>query len=154
MAWTWPEEVRSWVPLALACVRRSRKTDSRCFEIVLIDFQGDLYGRRVVVEFVKRIRPEEKFDSLEVLTAQMHRDIQAVRDVFSEGRLERVKSTKPRILILATGGTIAGAATSSASISSYTSAVTGIDQIVAAVPDIKRVADVTGEQVLQIGSRL
>ncbi|HPG62114.1 MAG TPA: asparaginase [Casimicrobium sp.] len=63
-----------------------------------------------------------------------------------------MKSTKPRILILATGGTIAGAATSSASISSYTSAVTGIDQIVAAVPDIKRVADVTGEQVLQIGS--
>ena len=63
-----------------------------------------------------------------------------------------MKSTKPRILILATGGTIAGAAASSASISSYTSAVTSIDQIVAAVPDIKRVADVTGEQVLQIGS--
>jgi riboflavin kinase/FMN adenylyltransferase len=53
-------------------------------EVFLIDFQGDLYGRRVVVEFVKRIRPEEKFDSLEVLTAQMHRDIQAVRDVFQK----------------------------------------------------------------------
>jgi glutamin-(asparagin-)ase len=59
---------------------------------------------------------------------------------------------KPRILILATGGTIAGAAASSSSISSYTSAVTGIEQIVAAVPAIKNVADVTGEQVLQIGS--
>ncbi len=51
-------------------------------EVFLLDFQGDLYGRRVVVEFVKRIRPEEKFDSLDVLTAQMHRDIAAVRDVF------------------------------------------------------------------------
>ena len=53
-------------------------------EVFLLDFQGDLYGRRVVVEFVKRIRPEEKFDSLEVMTAQMHRDIAAVRDVFSK----------------------------------------------------------------------
>ncbi|TAG02658.1 MAG: bifunctional riboflavin kinase/FAD synthetase [Betaproteobacteria bacterium] len=52
-------------------------------EVFLLDFKGDLYGRRVVVEFVKRIRAEEKFDSIEVMTAQMHRDIAAVRDVFA-----------------------------------------------------------------------
>ncbi len=52
-------------------------------EVFLLDFQGDLYGRRVVVEFVKHIRPEEKFASVEVMTAQMHRDIAAVRAVFA-----------------------------------------------------------------------
>jgi riboflavin kinase / FMN adenylyltransferase len=51
-------------------------------EVFLLDFQGDLYGRRIVVEFVQRIRPEEKFDSLEAMTAQMHDDIAKVREVF------------------------------------------------------------------------
>jgi riboflavin kinase / FMN adenylyltransferase len=55
-------------------------------EVFLLDFKGDLYGQRVVVEFVKRIRPEEKFDSLATMTAQMHRDIQAVRTVFAATR--------------------------------------------------------------------
>ena len=51
-------------------------------EVYLLDFQGDLYGQRIVVEFVKRIRAEEKFASLELMTEQMHRDIAAVRTVF------------------------------------------------------------------------
>ena len=53
-------------------------------EVYLLDFQGDLYGRRIVVEFVARIRAEEKFDSLEIMTEQMHHDISAVRSVFTE----------------------------------------------------------------------
>jgi riboflavin kinase / FMN adenylyltransferase len=55
-------------------------------EVFLLDFSGDLYGKRVVVEFVKRIRPEEKFDSLATMTTQMHKDIAAVRDVFAQNR--------------------------------------------------------------------
>ncbi len=55
-------------------------------EVFLLDFQGDLYGRRVVVEFVRRIRAEEKFDALATMTAQMHKDIAAVREVFSQNR--------------------------------------------------------------------
>lgn len=53
-------------------------------EVFLLDFQGDLYGRRIVVEFVQRIRGEEKFESLDALTAQMHRDITAVRTAFAQ----------------------------------------------------------------------
>ena len=53
-------------------------------EVFLLDFQGDLYGRRIVVEFVQRIRAEEKFATLELLTEQMHRDIEAVRTVFAK----------------------------------------------------------------------
>jgi riboflavin kinase / FMN adenylyltransferase len=55
-------------------------------EVFLLDFKGDLYGRRVVIEFVQRIRAEEKFDSLATMTAQMHKDIAAVREVFSQNR--------------------------------------------------------------------
>ncbi|MCS4510637.1 asparaginase [Xylophilus ampelinus] len=59
---------------------------------------------------------------------------------------------KPRIALLATGGTIAGAAASATSTSAYTSAVTGVDALLAAVPQIADLAAVHGEQVLQIGS--
>jgi riboflavin kinase / FMN adenylyltransferase len=52
-------------------------------EVFLLDFQGDLYGRRVVVEFVKRVRAEEKFASLELMTEQMHRDIAEVRNALA-----------------------------------------------------------------------
>ena len=61
-----------------------RKTATLCWRLFLLDFQGDLYGRRIVVEFVQRIRGEEKFESLDALTAQMHRDITAVRTAFAQ----------------------------------------------------------------------
>jgi riboflavin kinase / FMN adenylyltransferase len=66
-------------------VRPTVKTNGKpLLEVFLMDFQGNLYGRRIVVEFVERIRAEEKFDSLDIMTAQMHRDINAVRAVFAQ----------------------------------------------------------------------
>ena len=66
-------------------VRPTVKEDGKpLLEVFLLDFQGDLYGRRIVVEFVQRIRAEEKFATLELLTEQMHRDIEAVRTVFAK----------------------------------------------------------------------
>ena len=56
-------------------------------EVFLLDFKGDLYGKRIVVEFVKRIRAEEKFESLEVMTTQMHKDIADVRAVLNLGAI-------------------------------------------------------------------
>ena len=50
-------------------------------EAHLFDFDGDLYGRRLAVEFVAKLRDEEKFASLDVLTAQMHRDAAAARTI-------------------------------------------------------------------------
>ncbi len=44
------------------------------FEIWLMDFSGDLYGKTITVECVKRQRGELKFDSVEALIEQMHRD--------------------------------------------------------------------------------
>jgi len=44
------------------------------FEIWLMDFSGDLYGKMLNVECVQRQRGELKFDSVEALIEQMHRD--------------------------------------------------------------------------------
>jgi riboflavin kinase / FMN adenylyltransferase len=43
-------------------------------EVHVFDFQGDLYGREIEVEFVAKLRDEERFASLAALTAQMQRD--------------------------------------------------------------------------------
>ncbi|GAA5006869.1 bifunctional riboflavin kinase/FAD synthetase [Pseudoluteimonas lycopersici] len=43
-------------------------------EAHLFDFDGDLYGKRIEVEFVAKLRDEEKFPDLPSLVAQMHRD--------------------------------------------------------------------------------
>jgi len=48
-------------------------------EVHLFDFDGDLYGRYLNVDFVQRLRDEQKFDSLDTLVAQMHRDAAAAR---------------------------------------------------------------------------
>lgn len=48
-------------------------------EVHLFDFQGNLYGRRLRVEFIAKLRDEVHFDSLGAMTEQMHRDAQDAR---------------------------------------------------------------------------
>ncbi|MFT4791906.1 MAG: riboflavin kinase/FMN adenylyltransferase [Paracoccaceae bacterium] len=43
-------------------------------EVFLLDFAGDLYGAELSVGLVKFLRPEEKYDGVDTLVAQMHRD--------------------------------------------------------------------------------
>ena len=50
-------------------------------EVHLFDFDGSLYGRYLDVDFVARLRDEQKFESLDALVAQMHRDAAAARRV-------------------------------------------------------------------------
>lgn len=59
---------------------------------------------------------------------------------------------KPNILILATGGTIAGAAASGTQ-AAYTSGQVTIDTMLNAVPGIKDLANIKGEQVSNVGSQ-
>jgi glutamin-(asparagin-)ase len=58
----------------------------------------------------------------------------------------------PNLVIVATGGTIAGAGASTVNTGDYDSAKVAVAQIIAAVPELKRVANVRGEQLFQIGS--
>ena len=48
-------------------------------EVHLFDFDGDLYGRRIEVEFVGKLRDEVRFDSLPALVEQMHDDSDRAR---------------------------------------------------------------------------
>jgi riboflavin kinase/FMN adenylyltransferase len=48
-------------------------------EVHVLDWSGDLYGRRVRTTFVARLRDEQKFDSVEALVAQIARDITGAR---------------------------------------------------------------------------
>jgi len=54
----------------------------RQVEVHLLDFQGDLYGRDLEVSFVAQLREERKFPTLEALSDQIRRDIQAARGHF------------------------------------------------------------------------
>src|SRR5262245_32134707 len=61
-------------------------------------------------------------------------------------------AAKPRIKILATGGTIAGAQASQAEYG-YKSGAFKVEDLINAVPQMKEIADITGEQVVNIGSQ-
>src|SRR5712675_890606 len=67
------------------------------------------------------------------------------QNVASEGK-------KPNIVILATGGTIAGAAGSGTQ-SAYTSGAVTIDAMLEAVPGIRELANIKGEQIANVGSQ-
>ncbi|MEG0597947.1 MAG: riboflavin biosynthesis protein RibF [Oscillospiraceae bacterium] len=49
----------------------------------ILDFDGDLYGQKVRMEFYKKLRDERQFDSLEALTAEVLRNAQETRTYFS-----------------------------------------------------------------------
>jgi len=55
-------------------------------EVHLFDFDADIYGRLVRVEFLHKLRDEANYDSIDLLTAQIERDAQAARDWFSAAR--------------------------------------------------------------------
>jgi len=48
-------------------------------EAHLLDFGGDLYGKTLRLEFDRRLREQQRFGSPEALAAQLHRDVEAVR---------------------------------------------------------------------------
>jgi riboflavin kinase / FMN adenylyltransferase len=52
-------------------------------EAYLLDFDGDLYGQELCVEFVERLRGERRFDTAEALVEQMHRDVARTRELVS-----------------------------------------------------------------------
>ena len=62
------------------------------------------------------------------------------------------KPPLPNIVVLATGGTIAGAAATDVQ-AGYTSGQVGVDQLIAAVPEAKKLATLKGEQISNIGSQ-
>ena len=50
-------------------------------EAFVIDFEGDLYGRELRLDFLERLRGERRFDGVEPLVEQMERDVEHARVV-------------------------------------------------------------------------
>ncbi|WOB27662.1 MULTISPECIES: bifunctional riboflavin kinase/FAD synthetase [Xanthomonas] len=80
---TWVHGVaeRPWPSVSSFGTRPTVAGVEPLLEAHLFDFQGDLYGRHIEVEFVAKLRDEEKFDGLDALTVQMHRDAEQARAV-------------------------------------------------------------------------
>jgi glutamin-(asparagin-)ase len=62
------------------------------------------------------------------------------------------QSAKPNVVVVATGGTIAGAGASSANSATYQAAKVPVEKLIAGVPELNDVANVRGEQAFQIAS--
>ncbi len=86
--------------------------------------------------------------SLTVLVAL----IVAAATVLAQTAAAPAKGPLPNIVVLATGGTIAGAAASDVQ-AGYTSGQVGVEQLLAAVPQAKKLANLRGEQISNIGSQ-
>jgi riboflavin kinase / FMN adenylyltransferase len=62
-------------------VRPTFKTGrGELIEAYLLDFDGDLYGGELRLDFVERLRGERRFDTSEALVAEMHRDVERTRE--------------------------------------------------------------------------
>lgn len=69
----------------------------RLVEAHILDFEGDLYGEELRLEFIERLRPERRFASVEELVSQMHLDVSQARKILMAGpearRYEEVEHT-------------------------------------------------------------
>lgn len=64
----------------------------RTVEVNLLDFDGNLYGQILTLQFLKRLRDEHKFESADQLVEQMHRDEQESRKLEEEFRAQLRRS--------------------------------------------------------------
>ena len=64
-------------------------------ETHLFDFAGDLYGKHLRVALIERLRPEQRFDGLDALKAQIAADCQKARAILP--RLKPAAVTLPRL---------------------------------------------------------
>ncbi|MCE7032719.1 riboflavin biosynthesis protein RibF [Lysobacter sp. GX 14042] len=73
-----------WPSVASLGTRPTVDGGEPLLEVHLFDFDGDLYGRRIEVEFVGKLRDEVRFDSLPALVEQMHDDSARARALLSQ----------------------------------------------------------------------
>ncbi len=66
-------------------------------EVHLFDFDGDIYGRHVNVEFVAKIRDERRFESVDALKRQIHSDVEAARSSFARMRSSEPNESQGRV---------------------------------------------------------
>jgi riboflavin kinase / FMN adenylyltransferase len=84
-AWAWlPEDTAPRPAVAYVGSRPTVDGGARMVETHLLDFDGDLYGQILTTDFLQRLRPDERFDSLDALIAQMEVDKTQAREVLTQ----------------------------------------------------------------------
>ena len=79
-------DARPWPSVASFGTRPTVGGIEPLLEAHLFDFDGDLYGRRIGIEFVAKLRDEEKFPDLPTLVAQMDRDAAQARKILMQAQ--------------------------------------------------------------------
>jgi len=87
--WVWPDDPATAPRLAgvtnigmrPTVGGRERRVECHIFDFPQAGESGDLYGKTVTLAFVQRLRPEQRFESLDGLIAQIHRDMAAARAI-------------------------------------------------------------------------
>lgn len=87
---------RAWPAVASLGVRPTVDGGGEpLLEAHLFDFDGDLYGRRIEVEFEQKLRDELKFDDLDAMVRQIDRDAEQARAILAgEKRLRRTGESR------------------------------------------------------------
>jgi riboflavin kinase/FMN adenylyltransferase len=67
----------------------------RLVECHILDFDGDIYGERVEVELLRRLRSERKFPSVEELRRQIGQDVEVAREYFAAASCYQQRSVEP-----------------------------------------------------------
>lgn len=84
----------TWGGMLNIGVRPTFKGMSRTIETYLFDFSGDLYGREVRLDILRRVREERRFPSVEALIEQLKQDEQTCREILKNGgTTNRAKGT-------------------------------------------------------------
>lgn len=68
-------------------------------EVHLLDFDGDLYGAHMKVEFLKKFRDEERYADLETLKRRIARDVENARTYFLTAKAQRRKGNAKKTCI-------------------------------------------------------
>ncbi len=64
-------------------------------ETFLFDFDGDLYGREIEIEFIAFVRPDQRFPGMEALMVQMDKDCHRARELLAEADRENLFGASP-----------------------------------------------------------
>ena len=78
---------RRWLSVSSIGVNPTFGDGPRTLESFIFDLKTDIYGESVKLSFVKRIRDEQKFATVEDLIAQMHGDVDQAKAIFKRLRL-------------------------------------------------------------------
>ncbi|NQT32781.1 MAG: bifunctional riboflavin kinase/FAD synthetase [Candidatus Omnitrophica bacterium] len=75
--------------------RGKQKRKEPEIEVHVINFDGHLYGKDIEIFFIKRLRSEKKFKSIENLKRQIKKDVARAKDLFSDRKiLQKIKKYK------------------------------------------------------------